>query len=330
MRKISGLLMICLFLLSLGACSSGLKNPLTDEEVKADVRASLLRNKNYEFKEFISYTIELYEFAEDSFAQTISIVFTTNEAEVSGKMRIEYYKGEEVWLLKSTNLSDVVGKANEAPDLSDLQITYYETSWLGEEKYLWTYFGEFQGDITLSASNIKFDLEKQSLDFEVNGVFTALNFTGTITRQMKGQYDFENGWSYMIVSESYEETTDWNGSWKVDLYSWSDGVSTFKRTVEVISSGKIKVTNDGAGHEEVTNDTSATFTLNGHEYTVNGLPYIDINDGHTNSKTVIFTYGTGANESLNMVISFNTSPVDSTPYRTCGVDGAWGELIKLD
>jgi len=171
---------------------------------------------------------------------------------------------------------------------------------------------------------------KQSIDFEINGVFTVLNFTGTITRQMKGQYDFEKGWTYTILSESYEETTDWNGSWKADLYTWSNGVSTFKRTVEINSSGKIKVTNDGAGHEEFTNDTSATFTLDGQEYTVNGLPYIDINDGHAHSKTVIFTYGSKANETLTMVVSFNTSPIDSTPYRSCGVDGAWGELIKLD
>jgi hypothetical protein len=329
MRKIYIILMVSLLSLSLGACS-GNKNPLTDEEVKFDVRASLLRNKNYEFKELLSYTIESSTLTEDSFTQIISLVFTTTEAEVSGKMRIEYYKGEKVWLMKSTNLSEVVGKANEAPDLSDLQITYYETSWLGEEKYLWTYFDEFQGEITLSASNINFDLEKQSLDFEVNGVFTALNFTGNITRHMKGQYDFEKGWTYTILSESYEETTDWNGSWKADLYTWSNGVSTFKRTVEIISSGKIKVTNDGAGHEEVTNDTSATFTLDGHEYTVNGLTYLDINDGHATSREVIFSFGSGANESLTMVVSFNTNPINATPYRSCSFDEAYGELIKLD
>jgi len=321
--------MICLFLISLGACS-GKKNPLTDEEVKFDVRASLLSNKKFEFKELLTYTIESSTLTEDSFTQIISIVFTTTEAEVSGKMKIEYYKGEKVWLLKSTNLSDVIGKATEAPDLSDPQTVLYESTWLGEDEYLWLYYEEYQGDITLSASNINFDLEKQSIDFEINGVFTVLNFTGTITRQMKGQYDFEKGWTYTILSESYEETTDWNGSWKTDLYTWSNGVSTFKRTVEVISSGKIKVTNDGAGHEEFTNDTSATFALDGQEYTVNGLPYLDINDGHAYSRRVVFAYGTGALESLTMALYFSTSPIDSTPYRSCGVDGAWGELIKLD
>jgi len=329
MRKISGILIIGLLLLSLGACS-GKKNPLTDEEVKFDVRASLLSNKKFEFKELLTYTIESSTLSEDSFTQIISIVFTTTEAEVSGKIKIEYYKGEKVWLLKSTNLSELVGKVKSAPDLSDPQTIFYESPWLGEDKYLWLYYDEYQGDIILSASNINFDLDKQSIDFEINGVFTVLNFTGTITRQMKGQYDFEKGWTYTILSESYEETTDWNGSWKTDLYTWSNGVSTFKRTVEVISSGKIKVTNDGAGHEEFTNDTSATFALDGQEYTVNGLPYLDINDGHAYSRRVVFAYGTGALESLTMALYFSTSPIDSTPYRSCGVDGAWGELIKLD
>jgi len=329
MRKIISLLMLCLFLFSLGACSEK-KNPLTDEEVKFDVRASLLSNKKFEFKELLTYTIESSTLTEDSFTQIISIVFTTTEADVSGKMKIEYYKGEKVWLLKSTNLSELVGKVKSAPDLSDPQTIFYESPWLGEDKYLWLYYDEFQGDITLSSSNINFDLEKQSVDFEINGVFIVLNFTGTITRHFKGQYDFEKGWAYSIISESYEETTDWNGSWKADLYTWSSGVRTFKRTVEVISSGKIKVTNDGAGHEAFTNDTSATSTLDGQEYTVNGLPYIDINDGHAYSRRVDFAYGQGTLESLTMDLSFSTSPIDSTPYRTCGVDGAWGELIKLD
>jgi hypothetical protein len=329
MRKIASLLMICLLFLSLGACS-GKKNPLTDEEVKFDVRASLLSNKKYEFKELLSYTIESSTLTEDSFTQVISIVFTTNEAEVSGKMKIEYYKGEKVWLVKSTNLSDVVGKTKVAPDLSDPQIIFYDSPWLDEDRYLWIYYVEFQGTINLNASDINFDLEKQTVDFKINGVFTALNFTGTITRQYKGEYDFEKGWTYSIVSESYEETTDWNGSWKADLYTWADGVKTFNRTVEVISSGKITVTNDGEGHEEFTNDTSATFTLDGHEYTINGLPTQDINDGHVTSREVTFSYGSGTNDKLTMVVSFNTSPIDSTPYRSCGVDGAYGELIKLD
>jgi len=316
MRKI-GLILVAVFLVSLTGCSDD-KFPKSDDEIQADCLNIQAIQSN--LVELVSFTIDYRSFIGEDFIVKVKIDLLTDNEEVKADVIMNYKKHNNTWFVDTSEIIITAVISSKLPDES-----LAKSVLTGEN--LWSYQYERGVD---DQNAMTFNLDQNTGDGTITYHFTQYGGSLIWSWQNEGtvqlSYDLNKHWVPTIKDQTYTETMDWNGIYRMDFYTTPG--TDMPDPINFTLTGSLTLAVDTQGNETVMGQVLGQFSINGTEYRVEGeIDRVTENYFKPNSRRIRFVYG-NTDEVLTVFVGFYEYPINT--YYEGNALGSDGVVFKLD
>jgi len=161
-------------------------------------------------------------------------------------------------------------------------------------------------------TNRVFDLGKGVVTFRSVVTAKTLGWTGVETKNITAKYDLDLGWVFREVGETFVQTLDLSGSWKVDLYEAVDGPAIYITSIPDLRLSGLMVSTKTSSKEtpDIVNTTEFSFTFQGKHYS----GAADLQGGTLDNLTTGLIIDQTNDNALRMAYQFNRNPTDPSKY----------------
>lgn len=316
MRRIMIILMVAI-LVTLSGCNED-KFPKSDDEIQADclkiqaVQSSLV--------ELVSFEIDYRSFNGEYFIVKVKIDLLTDYEEVKADVVMNYKKHNNTWFVDTSEIIITAVISSKLPDES------LARSVLTAEELLPYQYGRGVVDQNAMTLNLDQNTGDGTITYHFSQDGGNLLWTWKNEGTVLLTYDLNKRWVPTNQDQTYTETMDWDGVYRMDFYT-TPGTDT-PDPIAITLTGSLTLDVDAQGDEMISGNLVGQFTISGTEYNVEGvIDRVTENYYKPNTRGIRFVYGSD-NEALMMFVSFYEGPINT--YYEGNALGYDGVVFKLD
>jgi hypothetical protein len=316
MRRSVIILMVAI-LVTLSGCTED-KFPKSDDEIQADCLEIQAIQSN--LVELVSFAIDSRSFNGEYFIVKTKIDLLTDQEEVKADVVMKYKKQNNTWVVES---SEIIITAVLSPQLPSESLV---RSVLKGQDLLPYQYGRGVVDQNAMTINLEQNFEDGTIAYHFAQDGSNLIWSWKNEGTVLLTYDLNKQWVPSIQDQTYTETMDWNGIYRMDFYTTPG--TDMPEPIVITITGTLTQNADTQGNETVSGILMGKFTIDGYDYLVEGkIDRVTENQYKPNTRRIRFVYGSD-NEALTMYVSFYEDPINT--YYEGNALGSDGVVYKLD
>jgi hypothetical protein len=314
--RITIIILIAAILVSLTGCRTE-KFPKSDDEIQADCLKIQAIQSN--LVELVSFTIDYRSFIGEDFVVKGKIDLLTDNEEVKADVTMTYKKYNNTWYVDTSEINITAVISSKLPDES------LAKSVLTAENMLALSYdsGMYQNDLNVT-------LDQNSGNGTITYRFTHDGSNLVWSWKNEGTavltYDLNRRWVPTIQDQTYTETMDWNGIYRMDFYTTPG--TNMPDPITITITGTLTQNVDAQGNETISGNLVGQFTINGIDHNVEAeIDRVTESYYKPNTRRIRFVYG-NSDEVLTVFVTFYEAPDDT--YYEGNVLGSDGVVFKVD
>jgi hypothetical protein len=295
---------------------------IKDETLKADILSYL---EDYsDVKEVSSLTVKSQKSVDGEQVVETSFDFSNTDADFSAEMTLTYDKVGDEWevvnhafnLLSTNTIHDIDTNSTSIINfITRNQLTFFYERSLNilQPEYL------SLDSATKNSPNSTTLVYKYSIN--------KLNWSYNEILTIQADYSYPTGWHYTLKEWVYTETSDWAGTWQINLFNPN---GTIAQTInDLVITGNLSVSRDSGGELVEENTLWAKFTYEGQPISTEAY----LLNRSTNVCGILLMFGNNISErsieiGINLVSESNTG-LDSYEYYVSSFEYQEGNILII-
>jgi len=321
-----------LLILTVSACKQTETNPVTESQCLEDARIYLETLEG--FKEMVSSSIITSSFESSHYDVWVKVEFKFEEAVVKGTVILSYEKDNSTWAKKSDDLVYSSALPYTTPSVQSVLDyvghQYGDTLFYRVPDYPFISHFEFGAYEFISFET---DYEKNLVTAIVTQTATKAYVSVSQTLTIQARYFYLDGWTYQVSMASIKETTDWTGTYRVDLGTVEKGEFIKQEFIELSLNGTTSIEHQyDVYSSENTNYLSvltASLVLGGVEYQVENTN-VGLYESEQGGSVIILPFKKGIQETLDISTDFDWETEEAVLVLKASLGNLKGTLVRIE